>query len=45
MPAQSSLATAAAPADLSVLGVDIPEIDADVRTYQQELGAEFDVGG
>lgn len=30
--------------DLSALGIDIPEIDAaDIASYQEELGAEFDV--
>jgi hypothetical protein len=29
---------------LSALGIEIPDIDAaDITTYQQELGAEFDV--
>lgn len=32
--------------DLSALGLEIPDIDAsDIATYQQELGAEFDVSG
>lgn len=30
--------------DLSALGIDMPEIDAaDIASYQEELGAEFDV--
>jgi len=30
--------------DLASLGLEIPDIDAsDIQTYQQELGAEFDV--
>jgi hypothetical protein len=30
--------------DLSALGLEVPDIDAsDIATYQQELGAEFDV--
>lgn len=44
---QRSLAAAAGAGggiDLSALGLEIPDIDAsDIATYQQELGAEFDV--
>jgi hypothetical protein len=30
--------------DLSALGLEVPDIDAsDIATYQQELGAEFNV--
>lgn len=29
--------------DLSALGIDIPDIDADVASYQSQLGAVFDV--
>jgi hypothetical protein len=29
---------------LSALGIEVPDIDAaDIASYQQELGAEFDV--
>jgi hypothetical protein len=42
----ASLVAAAQPGgiDLAALGLEIPDIDAsDIATYQQELGAEFDV--
>lgn len=42
----ASLAAAAQPGgiDLAAVGLEIPDIDAsDIATYQQELGAEFDV--
>ncbi|WIA42885.1 hypothetical protein OEZ86_008804 [Tetradesmus obliquus] len=32
--------------DLSALGIEVPDIDAaDIASYQQELGAEFDAAG
>lgn len=50
LPNRRAVVMAAAPSgsspgiDLAALGLEIPDIDAsDIQTYQQELGAEFDV--
>jgi hypothetical protein len=44
-PSAAAAAAAAAAVDLDALGLEVPDIDAaDIASYQQELGAEFDVG-
>ena len=38
-----SHATKASGIDLGALGIELPEIDNDVESYQRQLGASFDV--